>query len=120
MSRVTLLGLPEDLANQLTWVLLQESHHVSRKLFVHDVEKGPHPSAVFVSGDNPDFRKHIRLLRENRPDLPVFVVTRLSDTTQWLDALEAGATDYCGAPFERVHVRWILGAPGKQRALAAS
>ena len=26
----------------------------------------------------------------------------------WLDALEAGASDYCAAPFEPAQIRWVL------------
>jgi len=116
MSRVTLLGLPEDLGNQLARVLTEESHHVSRKLYVSDIVRGPHPGAVFVSGDSLEYRKTISLLRESQPDVPVIVVTRRPDTKHWLDALEAGATDYCGAPFERLQMRWILGSIGSQPA----
>jgi len=36
------------------------------------------------------------------------VVSRFPDVKQWLDALDAGASDYCGAPFERVQLHWIL------------
>jgi hypothetical protein len=39
---------------------------------------------------------------------PVIAVSRLPETAQWLDALEAGAADYCAAPFESIHVRWLL------------
>ena len=110
MSRVALLGLPEDLGNQLTRVLLEESHQVSRKLYVSDLDRGPNPCAVFISGDNPNYRRTLTLLRETYPELPVVVVSRAPDAKQWLDALDAGATDYCGAPFERMQVRWIIGS----------
>ncbi len=42
------------------------------------------------------------------PHLPVIVVSRLPETDEWLDALEAGAADYCAAPFEIIHLRWLL------------
>ena len=44
-------------------------------------------------------------------------ITRLPDVPRWLDALEAGARDYCGAPFECIQLRWILGSitPGRAR-----
>ena len=79
MSRFALLGLPEDLGHQLTRILLAESHQVSRKQYLSDLRRGPRLSAVFISSDK-----------------------------QWLDALDAGASDYCGAPFERVQLHWIL------------
>ena len=109
MSRVTLLGLPDDLGNQLARVLLEESHQVSRKLYVYDLGRGSNSCAVFISGDSPDYRLTLSLLRETHPDLPVIVVSRQLDAKRWLDALDAGATEYCGAPFERMQLRWIMG-----------
>ena len=108
MPRVTLLGLPEDLERPLTQVLRDEAHKVIRKLHLQDLRHGPKCGAVFISGEDPGFRRTISHLREDNPQLPVIVVTRSAGTTQWLDALDAGATDYCGAPFERVQIRWIL------------
>ena len=102
MSRVILLGIAEDLANELTGVLTAESHQVTRGF--HDAR----PEVAFLSGDTPDFMHHLSSLRQEEPHLPVVVVTRLPEATRWLDALEAGARDYCGAPFERVQVRWIM------------
>jgi DNA-binding response OmpR family regulator len=110
MSRVTLLGLPDDLSNQLARVLLDESYQVSRRLYVSDIQRGPASCAIFISGDNPDYPQTISLLRESYPGLPVIVVTRQPESRHWLDALEAGATDYCGAPFEHVQLRWLLGS----------
>ncbi|PWU07882.1 MAG: hypothetical protein C5B51_08860 [Terriglobia bacterium] len=120
MSRVTLLGLPDDLAQQLAQVLRAEAHQVSRRTYVQDLQRRPRTQVVFVSGDSPDFRSTIALLRGADLNLPVVVVTRMPGTSQWLDALEAGASDYCGAPFERVQVRWIMDsvAPAERRAAA--
>ena len=122
MSRVALLGLPEDLGNELARVLLDESHQVSRKLYVSDLRRIPNCSAVFICGDDPDYRSTLSLLLESYPHLPVVVVTRHPEPRFWLDALDAGAADYCGAPFERVQLRWVLGSivreEGRGRAAA--
>ena len=120
MSRVTLLGLPEDLGNQLSRVLLEESHQVSRKLYVSDLRRGPEVCAVFISGDSPEYRHILSLLREARPGLPVIVVSRHPDAKRWLDALDSGASDYCGAPFEREQLRWIMGSLSSSAKLAAA
>ena len=116
MSHVALLGLPEDLGSQLTRVLLEESHQVSRKRFLSDLSRLPAASAVFISGDNPEYRRTLALLRESHPHLHVIIVTRQSDAWHWLDALDAGASDYCGAPFERIQLRWILESIAAARA----
>jgi hypothetical protein len=47
-------------------------------------------------------------VRDKRPELPVVVVSRIPEVRGWLDALEAGASDYCGAPFETIQVQWVL------------
>jgi DNA-binding NtrC family response regulator len=96
------------LGNQLTRVLLDESYQVSRKLYLSDLRRGPISCAVFISGDNPDYRAILSMLREEHAGLPVIVVTRQPDAKHWLDVLDSGATDYCGAPFERVQLRCIL------------
>jgi DNA-binding response OmpR family regulator len=116
MSRITLLGLPEDLGNQLARVLRDESHQVSRCLYISDLRRNSNCGAVFISGDAPDYPQTLALIREAHPVLPVIVVTRLPEARNWLDALEAGAADYCGAPFEHVQLRWILGSIRPQGA----
>ena len=54
------------------------------------------------------------------PHVPVVVVSRLPETDDWLDALEAGATDYCAAPFEPVQLRWLLDAHMRPRPARAA
>jgi DNA-binding response OmpR family regulator len=122
MARVTLLALPEDLERPLTQVLREEAHKVIRKLHLQDLQHGPKSAALFLSADDPDFRATVSDIRVSHPDLPVIAVTRIPETAHWLDALDAGATDYCGAPFERVQIRWILNAairPERRAAAAA-
>jgi CheY-like chemotaxis protein len=52
---------------------------------------------------------------------PVVVVSRLPETDEWLDAMDAGAADYCAAPIERDQLDWILESNlrGKASATAA-
>lgn len=54
------------------------------------------------------------------PHVPVVVVSRLPDTDDWLDALEAGAADYCAAPFEPIQLRWLLDAHMRPRQARAA
>jgi DNA-binding NtrC family response regulator len=116
MARVILLGLPQDLANQLAGVLHAENHQVSKKIYIQDLRRGRTPTVVFVSGDSPEYPETLAALRELQPHIPVVVVSRRPETRQWLDALEAGAMDYCGAPFERVQVRWVMDSALSQAA----
>lgn len=54
------------------------------------------------------------------PHVPVVVVSRLPETNDWLDALEAGAADYCAAPFEPIQLRWLLDAHMRPRQARAA
>jgi DNA-binding response OmpR family regulator len=108
MARVALLGLPQDLASQLSRVLLSEAHTVDRRRYIQDLSKRSKPLVVFLCADTPDFEETLSALKREEPGLPFVVVTRMPDAVQWLNALEAGAADYCGAPFETVQVRWVM------------
>jgi len=72
------------------------------------------PSLVFLGGD---WRSTRDLLRN--ASVPVIVVSRQPEISDWLDAIEAGATDYCAPPFESAHISWILESAEKARAIAA-
>jgi len=47
------------------------------------------------------------------------MVNRVPENSRWLDALELGASDYCGAPFETVQVRWLVDAVLRSTAVAS-
>ena len=63
---------------------------------------------VFCNSDRRVYESLLRALEQSGLQLPVVVVSRIPETTEWLDALDAGATDYCAAPFERHHVSWLV------------
>src|SRR3982751_929036 len=48
-----------------------------------------------------------RVCRSN-PEARIVAVSRGTETDRWLDAIEAGADDYCAAPFEAFHLRWTI------------
>lgn len=92
--RVRLFELEPEVAGDLASAL--------SKLGVEAVEEDP--QVVFCSVAPKILRKALRRF----PRLPVVVVSRLPEVRSWLDALEAGAADYCAAPFEAIHLGWIL------------
>ena len=106
MARILLLGMDENLAGQLGFVLAGDHHEVTAAAALDegawDVE------VIFSGGDGGIYKKHLAQAQRERPNVPFVVVTRLPETEHWLNALEDGATDYCAAPFERRQVRWIL------------
>jgi DNA-binding response OmpR family regulator len=50
----------------------------------------------------------VKNLRRINPNASIIAVSRLPETTDWLNVIEAGADDYCAAPFESHQLRWIL------------
>ena len=107
MASVALLGFPHDLACQLALALAAGSHVVHHRQDTRGLRHDA-ASVVFICGDGPAFREILSAVKKRDPGMPVVVATRMPDSKQWLDALEAGASDYCGAPFEAVQLRWIM------------
>jgi DNA-binding NtrC family response regulator len=70
---------------------------------------------VFCCSERSKYTALLEALGRKNPDLPVIVVSRVPDVSEWLDAIEAGASDYCAAPFESNHIRWILEASRKRK-----
>ena len=64
--------------------------------------------AVFVYGDNAGWLELLREIRALHPSTFLVVVTRIPDSSKWLEALEAGANDYCSLPLERQQVQWLI------------
>jgi len=62
------------------------------------------PQIVFCSVEP----KTLKMALRRFPKRAVVVVSRLPEVRAWLDALEAGAADYCAAPFESIQLNWIL------------
>lgn len=62
------------------------------------------PQVVFC----PAEPKALRTALNSFPRRAVIVVSRVPEIHAWLDSLEAGAADYCAAPFEPNHLDWIL------------
>jgi DNA-binding NtrC family response regulator len=64
--------------------------------------------AVFCDGDHPDYGIIVKSLKVLRPSLPVVVFTSKLECIRWLEALEAGATDCCSAPFTAERLAEVL------------
>lgn len=111
MANIVLAGLEFHAQAALTRVLDQLGHHVSTAGNVLPDSA----DMVFCSGDDQSGFALLLSIRAVRPELPVVVVTLHPDMGKWLNALEAGAADYCSAPFEPVQIRWLLGALLEQR-----
>ena len=62
-----------------------------------------HFDLVFCETHHPGLQQLLKAVSS-----PVVVVSRVPEVDDWLDAMDAGAVDYCAAPFEREQLDWIL------------
>jgi DNA-binding NarL/FixJ family response regulator len=63
---------------------------------------------IFCGDGSPGYRSVLEAVASGGRPPAVVVVGRLGDTERWLDALEAGAFDYCAPPLEADQVLWML------------
>ncbi len=106
-AKVILAGLDPLIASELSTAL--------RTLSVEVVgEESSGPAAAFCSPVGlADFCL-------NHPDLPVVAVSRTGEVGEWLDAIDAGARDYCSSPFEPSLISWILESVSRPSVLRAA
>lgn len=108
MASVFLIGLDQSIASQFSRALAVERHRIENKNQNVSPRELMDVDIVFAGGEPEQYLSLLRRVREERPALPFVVVTRIPETSAWLDALEAGATDYCSAPFENRQIHWLM------------
>jgi DNA-binding NtrC family response regulator len=113
MARVVLSGLDIRSASQLSGLLAFDEHRVRRLHYLVPVPEFLQADIVFVGGVAEQYLPLLRRLRGLNRTLPIIVVAPVPETVEWLDALEAGATDYCVPPFDMRQVRCLLAPAGK-------
>lgn len=117
-SSVVLFGLGDLLDAELERALSDQKHVVHSHVFltvaecVTLVEKFG-ADLVFCRAEPQDCTALLKTLKQQKPWLPVIVVSHCPETSQWIDALEAGASDYCAPPFRPAELRWMLEAAKK-------
>ncbi|HEX4274451.1 MAG TPA: response regulator [Bryobacteraceae bacterium] len=108
MANVFLIGLEQSTAAQISRALAVERHKIEQKPQTVGARDLMEVDIVFAGGTPAQYLPLLRRVRDERPSLPFVVVTRIPETTEWLDALEAGATDYCCSPFENRQIHWLM------------
>jgi DNA-binding NtrC family response regulator len=98
-----LFGLTEELAGELQQPLTDFCQIHSESHCMKAVAASP-AQIIFCGADIRTVTK----LRETKPQASIVVVSRHPEVSDWLDSIEAGATDYCAAPFETAQMKWIL------------
>lgn len=79
------------------------------------------PADLVLCGADPGkYRPLLLALKNSGLNIPVLVVSRMPEVSEWLDALDAGAADYCGAPFEQQPIQWLIGSVLRSTRQAAA
>lgn len=108
MAKIYLVGLEQAVAGRICRVLAADNHRVeqqSQGLLPQEILDA---EMVFAGGGPACYLSLLRRIREVRPTLPFIVVTRTPETKDWIDALKAGATDYCSEPIETRQFHWLM------------
>ncbi len=120
MANVVLIGLEQTTAAHISRALAVERHKIEQKPQNIGIRELMGVDIIFAGGEPAEYLSLLRRVRDERPSLPFVVVTRIPETSEWLDALEAGATDYCSSPFESRQIHWLMEAAlPKHRMVAA-
>jgi DNA-binding NtrC family response regulator len=77
-----------------------------------------HADLIFCASEPACYLRLLEALERDQPSVPVIVVSPRPDVDGWLDAIEAGASDYCAPPFERSHIQWMVETALKPRLFA--
>jgi DNA-binding NtrC family response regulator len=123
-EEILLFGLDDALASELGATLALDGR--SFRLEPHAAAEGmraavqPDVDLVFCSAEKESCTPLLDFLRQEKPELPVVVVSRNPTTEEWLDAIEMGATDYCSPPFERPQISWVIDSALKFRRPVAA
>ncbi|HXN47984.1 MAG TPA: hypothetical protein VN893_15160 [Bryobacteraceae bacterium] len=123
-ARIVLFGLDDALASELRRVLVSQQQTVYSEPLLAPREclavvNRVGAELIFCSSHGKRYPDLLDAVSRFKPDLPVVVVSRFPDTAEWLDAIEAGASDYCAAPFETAHIQWILDSALKHHSSGA-
>lgn len=115
--KVLLCGLDSSLAEELTAAITKSNPDA-------EIFSCPGPN---TDGCNPcvdvvfcTFSRTLPQLVGGTSTVPVVVVSRNPEAREWIDAMEAGASDYCATPFEAAQIRWILDANSRSYSTAAA
>lgn len=120
MARVVFSGVDPWLATQLSGLLTADRHDVRRERANAPIAALLDANVVFAGGAPNQYLPLVRRIRALDPVLCLVVVARYPDTREWLEAIEAGATDYWSSPFDTRLIRCLIATAIARRAAAAA
>lgn len=111
--RILLVGLEDRPLAQLTSILSEQNHSVCSRPFLStthllDLIDRLGADVVYCGSDPERYHSLVEAVRQKGSTVPIVVVSSSPSVSEWLDAIEAGAWDYVGAPFESKHIGHVL------------
>ena len=103
--------LDESLAAQLRHAAFEPGHafHAAQSTSeCLSLAERLHADVIFCNSEPRRYRALLNEMKRRELRLQVVVVSRIPEVSEWLDALDAGAADYCAAPFEHQHMSWLI------------
>jgi DNA-binding NtrC family response regulator len=121
-KNVLLLGLNEMIQEGLEKALAPHGKAVHARRFLSAEQcvrliDQLSADVVFCAAEPDRYRPLLAAVNTAHSPVPVVVVGR-PEVSDWLDALEAGASDYCAPPFEEAHLGMLVQAAMKSKPLA--
>jgi len=108
MASVFLIDLGNEAAEMIAGVFSIERHTVRRKPSRLDTRELRNAAMIFAGGGPKQYLPLLRQVRRELPRMPFVVVNDGADTRAWLEAIEAGATDYFCTPVARRQIQWLM------------
>jgi DNA-binding NarL/FixJ family response regulator len=108
MSKIVLAGFDADSAQKLSKKLTGLHHQTELSSSDSAYLTTRHADLVFLSGDDVRCQRNLASFRTKAPETPVIVASRAVEDSDWLTALEAGATDYCSVDVDPANLDWML------------
>ena len=120
MARILFSAVDPRLVTQLTAFLAADRHEIRRERSNAAVTALLDANVVFAGGEPTYYLPLLRRVRAVDPLLCFVVVARYPDTSEWLEAIEAGATDYWSSPFDPRLIRSLIATSIARRAAAGA
>lgn len=107
-AKIVFAGIDFPLSAELTSALEPTGSEIETAAL--EPESLAHCAAdvIFCQFEPARVRRLASAIESLRRRVPIVVVGRLPEVSDWLDSIEAGATDYCTAPFETAQIEWVL------------
>ncbi len=108
MAQILLAGLDREIASDFSGKLNQLGFPSQTAAFDLNTADAAAADVIFASGDDVRCLGLLNRVRSQAPSKPFIIVGRVAEEERWLEALEAGATDYCTSEISLDNLGWIL------------